>query len=121
MLPTVPNSVRRTSISALIADHNDPTREIHAHYLRSSSFLVDEGVDGREALALAISNRRDIIIAEAELRGIDGYQLSGLLRRDASTRDTPIILLGDNPCPADVTRAIASGATLLAKPCLPQV
>src|SRR5262245_12544090 len=82
MSPNRSRSVRGAPAVALIADHNDETRQLYADYLRASSFVVDEAIDGCDALALALARPPAIVVATAELHGLDGYQLSRLLRHD---------------------------------------
>jgi len=72
-------------------------------------------------LAKAIARRPDVVITETRLPGINGYELCGLLRRDASTREIPIVVVTADAYPADLQHARDAGAdTVLVKPCLPE-
>ncbi len=82
---------------------------------------VDEAEDGREALAKVFARHPDVIVTETRLPGINGFDLCRLLRRDAQTRDIPIVVVTGDVFDADVSRARNAGAdTVLTKPCLPE-
>jgi DNA-binding response OmpR family regulator len=105
---------------ALLVDRDDDTRGKYAEYLRASAWTVEQVVDGREALAKAISLRPSIVITETRLPGISGIDLCGLLRQDSLTAGTPILMITADAYPADLARAHAAGAdVVLIKPCLP--
>jgi two-component system, cell cycle response regulator DivK len=105
----------------LLADRYDDSRQMYAEHLRLSAIEVDETVDGREALAMAISRRPDLVVTETRLLGIDGYQLCRLLRDDVTTCLTPIVVVTADVSPTDVEKARNSGAdAILLKPCLPE-
>jgi two-component system, cell cycle response regulator DivK len=86
-----------------------------------SDCTVDQAENGAEALAKAIAIRPNIIITDTRLPVIDGYDLCALLRRDPSTRATPIVVVTGDALEADQRRAKNAGAnTVLVKPCLPE-
>jgi CheY-like chemotaxis protein len=108
--------------SVLLADYHDDTRAMYGEYLHREGCVVEQAADGREALAKAISGRYDLVILSPRLPGIDGYQLCELLRRDASTMATPVIIVTGDAMIADIERARSAGAdATLVKPCLPEV
>src|SRR5436190_3521825 len=118
----MPQDSSSPEIFALLVDRDEDARHLYTAYLRTQACIVDEAVDGREALAKALSRRHDVIITETRVPGIDGYQLCALLRRDAYTQATPIIVVTGEPCESVTERASGAGATaILSKPCLPQV
>jgi DNA-binding response OmpR family regulator len=110
------------AVRALLVDRDDDTREMYAEYMRLAAYDVEQASDGRDALAIAMARRPQIVITETQLPGIDGFDLCRLLRADDATRDTPIVVVtGDSYAP-DIQRARDAGATeVLIKPCLPEV
>jgi len=79
-----------------------------------------EAVDGPSALAISLSCRPDVIVANSHLPGISGYELCDVLRRDLATRATPIVLITSDGMARVLERARASGATsVMIKPCPP--
>jgi two-component system, cell cycle response regulator DivK len=106
---------------ALLVDRDPDSRQMYAEFLRHAAYEVEQAEDGREALAKAISQRPHVIITETQLPGIDGYHLCQLLRADAATQSTPIIIVTGDAYPPDLVRAERSGAdVVLTKPCLPE-
>src|SRR4029450_12410823 len=111
----------REQCLALLVDRDPDSRQMYAECLRHAAYEVEQAEDGREALAKAISQHPHVIITETQLPGIDGYRLCELLRADASTQATPIIVVTGDAYPPDLQRAERSGAdVVLTKPCLPE-
>jgi DNA-binding response OmpR family regulator len=78
------------------------------------SVLTEEGHqvalahDGQEALDFAESNRFDLIVLDLMLPRKDGFEVARQLRR-ANIR-TPLLVLTARDSPADIVRALDSGA-----------
>lgn len=107
--------------TTLLADRDANARKVYADFLKLSACEIEETDDGREALALAIAHRPDVLVTETQLAGIDGFELCTLLRTDSLTRDTSIVLFAPAPIERDIRRAQDSGADIvLVKPCLPE-
>ena len=106
--------------AVLLVDPIADTRRMYVHALKFAGFEIEEAVDGRDALAKALSSHHDVILTETRLPGIDGYELCRLLRRDPETRSVPILVVTADTYPPDLARAQRAGATIvLMKPCLP--
>jgi CheY-like chemotaxis protein len=109
---------------ALIADRDSNSRTMYAEYLRLAArpaYQIEESDDGRDALVKVMALRPDVVIAETGLPGINGYELCRLLRDDAETRATPIVMVTADALKDDVQRAERAGAdVVLVKPCLPE-
>jgi diguanylate cyclase (GGDEF)-like protein len=67
-------------------------------------------LSGEKALALARTQRPDLILLDAIMPGLDGYAVCRQLRACAETRDIPIIFVTALKTPEDETRALAAGA-----------
>jgi CheY-like chemotaxis protein len=106
---------------ALLVEHDVDTRRIYSDYLKQFAFEVEEATDGREALVKALTGSYDVIITETRLPFIDGCALCDVLRHDAATRTTPILVVTGEAFKADADRALRAGAdTVLVKPCRPE-
>jgi CheY-like chemotaxis protein len=106
---------------ALVAVSESDSRAMYGESLRLADWLIEEAADGREALALALSQRPDLIVADSRLPGMSGYELCSILRRDLATRLTPIVMVTSDAMVRDLERAKSSGATsVLVTPCLPE-
>jgi CheY-like chemotaxis protein len=103
---------------ALLAVSEGDSRAMYGESLKLANWLVEEAVDGREALALALSQRPDLIVADSRLPGMSGYELCSILRRDLATRLTPIVMVTSDALVRDLERAKSSGASsVLVMPC----
>ncbi|HWD63312.1 MAG TPA: response regulator transcription factor [Humibacter sp.] len=70
---------------------DDPTvLEVACSYLAAAGFLVDQAVDGFEALDAARRRMPDFIVLDRMLPGIDGAEVCRRLRTDS---DVPVLLL----------------------------
>lgn len=88
--------------------------------MRALGYRTEEAADGREALARAIDDRLDMLVADTELPGIDGYDLCHLLRSDREMHDLPIVLVTGTSQPNTLHRAATAGAdAVIVTPCLP--
>jgi CheY-like chemotaxis protein len=103
----------------LIVDDDDDTGEL---YVQSLTALGFETIDAQPACACqrAWELHPDIVVSELMLGGADGWQIVQDLKREARTRDIPIILLTGYVAPSLRERAEREGcAKVLVKPCLP--
>jgi CheY-like chemotaxis protein len=106
----------------LIADSDDDTRMLYRETLRPLNCDIVDTSDGPQALVSALSHPPTIVITETALFLIDGYSLCELLRRDAATRNVPILVVTGEGRPSEIARARRMGAdAVLVKPCLPEV
>jgi signal transduction histidine kinase len=76
----------------LLADDNADMRAYVRGILRPH-FVVDEAVDGRAALELALSQVPDLVLSDVMMPKLDGLGLLRELRLDPRTRGVPVILL----------------------------
>jgi DNA-binding response OmpR family regulator len=64
--------------------------------------------NGRDALAIAVGSRFDVIVLDLMLPGLDGFAVAQNIRR--AHIQTPILVLTARDAPADIVRALDSGA-----------
>lgn len=104
----------------LLADDEAHLRTLVRTTLDQPGYRILESEDGATALALARSERPDVVVLDWMMPNMTGIEVMTALRRDAATANLPIILLTAKGQRADVTQALASGATAyLAKPFSP--
>jgi CheY-like chemotaxis protein len=65
--------------------------------------------DGAAGIAMAASQRPDLILMDLDLPGIDGWEATRRLKADPATRDIPIIALGSRAMASDREKALAAG------------
>jgi CheY-like chemotaxis protein len=105
--------------SALIAEPDDDTYALYELMLGDAVKQIRRAEDGRDALALVLSNPPSVVVTEAMMPLLDGFTLCSLLRADQSTARVPIIVATTQPDARADARARAAGAdAVLVKPFL---
>ena len=103
----------------LIEDYPD-TREMYATYLQGLGFRVEQADDGLVGHEMAFDLRPDVIVMDLSMPGIDGWRLTRILKADARTAVTPIIVITAHTLQFERQRADNAGCdAFLLKPCLP--
>ena len=104
----------------LIVDDNVDAREMYAIYLEHAGFRSAEAADGEDAISLAKRDRPALILMDATMPRLDGWEAARRLKADVDTRDIPLIMLTAHAFAEHRERAAAVGAdAFLAKPVLP--
>ncbi|MCE3264234.1 MAG: diguanylate cyclase [Pseudoduganella sp.] len=67
-------------------------------------------MSGEKALELARQHQPDLILLDAVMPGMDGYETCAALRAAADLRDIPVIFVTALTTPEDETRALEAGA-----------
>jgi two-component system cell cycle response regulator DivK len=105
----------------LLVEDNEDNRIIYSTVLRHIGYTVIEALDGVQAIALARSERPDLILMDISIPEVDGWEATRILRGDPATRHIPIIALTAHALADDRERATAVGFTsYLAKPVEPR-
>lgn len=101
----------------LVVEDNPVERTLVERMLVQGGFAVECAEDGRSALEMAARLRPDLILLDALLPDIDGFEVCAALRGDRRTRFTPIVMLTGLDDIASIERAYRVGATdFLSKP-----
>ena len=77
----------------LVIEDDDQTRENLQIILDMEGYAVRTAANGREGLALARSDRPELIICDVSMPEMDGHAVLRQLRADATTADVPFIFL----------------------------
>ena len=67
-------------------------------------------MNGEKALELAHQHHPDLMLLDAVMPGMDGYEVCAALRASSDVRDIPIIFVTALTTPEDETRALEAGA-----------
>ena len=74
----------------LIVDDEELIRQVIKEYLGLEGYMVDEAIDGNDAVSKALSNDYSLIIMDIMMPNKDGYQACKEIR---SVKDVPFIML----------------------------
>jgi two-component system, cell cycle response regulator DivK len=106
-------------LTVLLVEDDRDGRRLYAEWLRGVGFQVEEAHNGLQALERAFDLRPDIIVADLNIPGIDGFELTRRLKQDPRTRDMPVLAVtGYAAFAAEPERAHRAGCDgVLSKPC----
>ena len=104
----------------LIVDDNIDAREMYAIYLEHAGFRAAEAADGEAAIEAAKREKPAVILMDATMPRLDGWEAARRLKADADTKSIPLIMLTAHAFAEHRERAAAVGAdAFLPKPVLP--
>jgi CheY-like chemotaxis protein len=120
--PAAPPAARPAGPRVLVVEDNDPNRELLCRRLAALGYQTVEARTGREALALARSDRFDLVLLDLVLPEVDGYQVLREVKADAELGGLPVIVLSAVDEADAATRCVEAGAEdFLTKPCDPAI
>jgi CheY-like chemotaxis protein len=104
----------------LVVDDNLDAREMYCMYLRHEGFECLEAADGAEALRLAREHLPVVVLMDATMPGLDGWQAIEQLRAEPDLQGIAVVMLTAHAFDEHRRRAATVGAdAFLAKPVLP--
>lgn len=108
-----------TSKKKVLVIDDDPSlqRLLHARLEMHEDVKVIEAMDGKSGLAQADDHNPDLIILDWMLPDIQGIEVLERLRRESSTKRTPVLMLTGKDKVGDIEDAFDLGAdAYLTKP-----
>jgi two-component system cell cycle response regulator DivK len=101
----------------LIIEDNPANMKLASLLLENASHEVLGAADAESGLALARSQKPDLILMDVQLPGMDGLAATALLKKDPATAAIPIIALTAMAMKEDKARTMAAGCdAYIAKP-----
>jgi CheY-like chemotaxis protein len=101
----------------LIADDNEPNRELLEAYLSDEGHEIFMAADGRETVDAAFSKLPDLVLLDIMMPKMSGYEVCKTLKADPRTRDIPVLMVTALKEMGDIEKAVAAGADdFLTKP-----
>ncbi len=101
----------------LVVDDDASSRDMLARRLRRCGYTVSAVAGGVQSLALARSQKFDLVMLDMIMPGLDGFQVLAKFKADPALRDTPVIMLSALDEENGIARCIEMGAEdYLAKP-----
>src|SRR3954454_7540383 len=93
----------------LLVEDNELNRDMLSRRLSRRGHEVVEATDGEAALALAASERPDLILMDMSLPVLDGWEATRRLKAAPVTRPIPVIALTAHAMVADRERSLEAG------------
>jgi signal transduction histidine kinase len=98
-------------------DDDHLTRGLLYDALQTEGYNVVTAVDGAAGVQLAEAHAPDLIVADVNMPGLDGFQLLERIRRSPNTSMIPVVFLTAENSPTAVRKGMVGGAEdFLAKP-----
>jgi CheY-like chemotaxis protein len=106
----------------LLVEDNEDNRIVYSTILRYAGHRVLEATDGEAGVALARSERPDLILMDVSIPLLDGWEATRILKADPETRHIPIVALTAHALEEDRAKAREVGCDgYIAKPAEPRV
>jgi len=104
----------------LIVEDDRANREMLARYLTLLGYRIVMALDGAQAVALAQTERPDLILMDMRLPVMDGWEATRRLKADDRTKRIPIVALTGHALAGASEGAKKAGCdSFVTKPCLP--
>jgi two-component system chemotaxis sensor kinase CheA len=96
---------------ALVVDDSATVRELHRMLLEDAGYVVETFADGHAAVARALAERADLVVAGVQSDALSGFELCSALRHS----DVAVVLMSADAGDELVRRATAAGARALVR------
>ncbi len=101
----------------LIADDNEPNRELLVAYLGAIDCEIQIAVDGQDTLDKVASFEPDVILLDIMMPKLSGFEVCKKIKEDPQTRRIMVLMVTALNELGDIERAVAAGTDdFLSKP-----
>lgn len=105
----------------LICDDDPLLIELMSFRLQAKGFDVITATDGEEALAKVASDQPSLVVLDAMMPRLDGFEVLSRMKSDADVAHIPVIMLTARKGEKDIVSALERGADdYLVKPFIPE-
>ncbi|TKB25060.1 response regulator [Desulfopila sp. IMCC35006] len=112
------NELKKT---VLIVEDSPTSRKVIAMVLSRKGYLVQEAVNGQQALRMIEEARPHLILLDAMLPDMTGYDILARLQQDLGLKEIPVVMLTAKDSPMDREKGIRAGSSAyLTKPFNPE-
>ena len=96
-------------VKILYVEDNDDNIYVVKNRLTRGGHTVLVAVDGEQGIAMATSERPDLILMDLSLPVLDGWEATRRLKAAPETKDIPLIALSAHAMAGDREKALAAG------------
>jgi diguanylate cyclase (GGDEF)-like protein len=105
-----PHKTQKLRERILLVDDEQSVRLTTSEVLKGAGFIVDEAASGEEALTQFDLNTPDMVLLDALMPGMDGFEVCQRLKNRRESGYTPILMLTGKDDMDSVNLAFSSGA-----------
>ena len=109
LIATAAREVARKRI--LVADDSVTTRTLEKAILEEAGYEVRLAADGHQAWRILQKETIDLVVADVEMPGMDGFTLTATLRHSTALRRIPVVLVTSLSSDKDRARGLEAGAS----------
>jgi len=104
------SAVAKKKKRVLIVDDSLTVRELERKLLGSHGYEVEAAVDGMDGWNAVRTGRFDLVISDVDMPRMDGIELVTLIKKDASTKALPVMIVSYKDHEQDRQRGLEAGA-----------
>jgi len=93
----------------LLVEDNEINRDMLSRRLSRNGYEILIAVDGGQGVAMAASEKPDLILMDMSLPVMDGWEATRRVKADAATSSIPVIALTAHALVQDREKAMAAG------------
>jgi CheY-like chemotaxis protein len=93
----------------LLVEDNEVNRDMLTRRLQRSGFDVCSAIDGPSGVAMAASERPDLILMDVALGDMDGWEATELIKGATPTAHIPVIALTAHALASDREKSVKIG------------
>jgi two-component system cell cycle response regulator DivK len=93
----------------LLVEDNEMNRDMLSRRLVRNGFEVAIAVDGGQGVAMATSEKPDLILMDMSLPVLDGWEATRRVKADPATQSIPVIALTAHAMAEDREKCLAAG------------
>lgn len=93
----------------LIVEDNEENRDALSRRLERRGYAIVTAPDGNAGLAMANSERPDLILMDMNMPELDGWEATRQIKANDDLRDVPVLALTAYALAGDKERAFAAG------------
>jgi CheY-like chemotaxis protein len=114
-----PTGTTGRGMCVLLAEDDKALRRYLEVVLERSGYVVESAADGLEAMKLLLSKKIDLVITDAVMPNLTGYELCRFIRSTRQLSDLPIVLLSGLD-PRNALAETEQADAFLSKPVSPE-
>jgi len=93
----------------LLIEDNESNRDMLSRRLQRRGYKVVIAVDGEQGIALAKSEKPELILMDISLPHLDGWEATRLIKASPETRSIPVIALTAHAMSGDREKCLEAG------------
>ncbi|MFZ5853048.1 MAG: response regulator [Chloroflexota bacterium] len=109
-VPRNPGPKVSRPVSILVVDDSVTTRTLEKSILEAAGFAITVATDGLDALAVLRREHVDLVVSDADMPRLDGFELTRRIKADPKTRDLPVVLVTALDSPEQQEQGLDAGA-----------